>query len=265
MLDTAFPALLRSARKAACISQLELALRLGFSQRHISFVESGRARPSRDLIEMWLTETGAPPSARNAALLHAGFAQRLPRRAGANVDAHPARAMLLRLLDVHDPYPAFLFSADWFILRANPGAEWLMRILMPGYAAELPPGTPVDMLAACAHPDGMFSCMRDPRIPAFSLLAQVQIEAFANPALKPRADVLARLLHARFGPDPGGIDPAALIHANFNFDSPRGPLEFFRFQSVTDLPQDVTIAAIRAEVWLPANAATKRVMQQGAG
>lgn len=68
------PDTLQRARRARRVSQLELSLRLGVSQRHVSFVESGRARPSRDLLTRWLGELDAPLALRNAALLQAGFA-----------------------------------------------------------------------------------------------------------------------------------------------------------------------------------------------
>jgi transcriptional regulator with XRE-family HTH domain len=71
---TALPATLRQVRGARRVSQLELSMRLRVSQRHVSFVESGRARPSRELLAAWLEELDAPLSLRNEAMLQAGFA-----------------------------------------------------------------------------------------------------------------------------------------------------------------------------------------------
>ena len=76
-METAPPSLretLQAARKSQRISQLELALRMGVSQRQVSFVESGRARPSRELLLAWLQELQAPLALRNVALQQAGFA-----------------------------------------------------------------------------------------------------------------------------------------------------------------------------------------------
>ena len=101
---TATPTLrhtLQTARQSRRISQLELSLRMGISQRHISFVESGRAQPSRDLLLAWLDELDAPLAVRNVALQQAGFASAYARHELGDAVLAPAREALGRLLEAH--------------------------------------------------------------------------------------------------------------------------------------------------------------------
>ena len=114
MLDT-----LREVRKACRLRQLELSLRLGVSQRHISFVESGRAKPSRELLTAWLQELEAPLVLRNEIMLQAGYA---PIYNTTQLDDPTLAQMndaLQKLLCVHDPLSALVIDAQWNLLRLN--------------------------------------------------------------------------------------------------------------------------------------------------
>lgn len=255
--------LLRDARKRRGISQMELALRIDFSPRHISFVEAGRSRPSRDLIEKWLDEVGAQPSLRSAALLHAGFAPKAHAAGGPDNGpaSHPARALLERLLAVHEPFPAFLFDSDWCIRLTNRAACWMMSVVMPDYLETLPPGAHLDMIDSCAHPAGLLSHMVNAKAAGYALLAQLELEASANPRLRPRIDGLATSLARRFGPRPS-TEAMPFAHATFSFATSAGRFDFFRFQSLVDLPQDVTLHSLRVELSLPLNEATKHAMHE---
>ena len=127
---------LRQARVARRLSQLELSLRMGISQRHVSYVESGRARPSRELLRSWLQVLEAPLAMRNAAMLQAGYA---PLYSAAPLGS-PLLAghdeALSQLLAASDPMPALVLDAHWNVLRANQGARWLLATLLP-WASEL--------------------------------------------------------------------------------------------------------------------------------
>lgn len=111
------PETLQRTRQARRVSQLELSLRLGVSQRHVSFVENGRARPSRDLLTRWLGELDAPLALRNAALLQAGFAPAFRASTLEDPDLAQARAALRQLLNAHDPMPALVLDAQWNLLQ----------------------------------------------------------------------------------------------------------------------------------------------------
>jgi transcriptional regulator with XRE-family HTH domain len=254
---------LRRARLAAGCSQLDLALRLGVSQRHLSFVERGRARPSRNLILAWMREAAAPPALTNAALNRAGYVSIDSGEAGPS----PACAALRQVLDVHEPYPALVFGPDWVIIKANVAGQWLCRALMPeatGHLASTESG--LDMIATLAHPDGLMARMRDPWVAGGALLDQLRNEEWAWPGLKPRTDAFEASLLARFGPRPPSVRRAAGEPClNLVFDTPLGALSFFTIQSVFALPQDVTPASLRIELWFPADEATRAVMRARRG
>lgn len=254
--------LLRGERKRRGLSQMELALRLGFSPRHISFVEIGRARPSRMLIERWLAEVEAQPSIRSAALLHAGFAPRPDASDEPPCGPAANRAEVFdRLLAVHEPFPAFVFDADWYIRKANRAARWLMSVVMPGHMSVIPSGRDVDMLAACADPAGLLSTMIDAESFADGHLGQLELEASANPRLQRRLAALTDAYQRRFGRRPIASPDSSGGQTTFCFSTPFGQLEFFRFQSLVDLPQDVTLQSHRVEVSLPLTERTRRVMR----
>jgi transcriptional regulator with XRE-family HTH domain len=158
------PTMLRQARHARRISKLELPLRMGVSQRHVSFVEGGRFWLSRELLSAWLQELDTPLALRNAAMLQAGYA--LIYSAAPLGDPSLARAdeAMAQLVQVHDPMPALLIDAQWNVLRLNQGSRWLAPTLMPG-AAGLLQSAPLNMLDLLAHPE---AARRDRRLMAVS-------------------------------------------------------------------------------------------------
>ncbi len=129
---------LRDARASIGASQLDLALRLGISQRHVSFVETGRSRPSRDLILNWMTETAAPLSIRNAALHSAGFAVTSEEPIPANDAMRQTPAVVERVLAAHEPLPGMVFGADWRMVSLSPSGQWLFAMVMREFLAGVP-------------------------------------------------------------------------------------------------------------------------------
>lgn len=154
VLTHTLPVTLQQARKARRLSQLELSMRVGVSQRHVSFVESGRAKPSRDLLMAWLRELEAPLAVRNAAMLQAGYAPAFSSAALDDPSLAHANAALLQLLKTHDPMPAMVIGAQWELLHINQGAQWLATTLMP-WAVELISTQPLNMLDMLIHPKGL--------------------------------------------------------------------------------------------------------------
>ena len=171
---------LQTARKSKRLSQLELALRMGVSQRHVSFVESGRAQPSRELLLSWLHELQAPLALRNVALQQAGFAPVYRGSELADAVLAPVRDALAQLLQAHDPMPAMVMDAAWNVLHMNRGAQWLATTLMP-WMADLPPGQPVNMIDAMLHPEGMTKHITNLEEVAPALLAHLRDDASVVP------------------------------------------------------------------------------------
>jgi transcriptional regulator with XRE-family HTH domain len=122
-LTHTLPVTLQQARKARRLSQLELSLRVGVSQRHISFVESGRAKPSRPLLLAWLQELDAPLAVRNAAMLQAGYAPAYGETLLDDPALAQAHSAIQHLLQSHDPMPALAFDAHWNLLHINRGGS----------------------------------------------------------------------------------------------------------------------------------------------
>ena len=189
---------LQTARKSKRLSQLELALRMGVSQRHVSFVESGRAQPSRELLLSWLHELQAPLALRNVALQQAGFAPVYRGSELADAVLAPVRDALAQLLQAHDPMPAMVMDAAWNVLHMNRGAQWLATTLMP-WMADLPPGQPINMIDAMLHPEGMTQPITNLEEVAPALLAHLRDDASVVPEILPRVEQLAQQLQQRLG------------------------------------------------------------------
>ena len=261
-LTHTLPATLQQARKARRISQLELSLRVGVSQRHVSFVESGRARPSRDLLLAWLQELDAPLALRNAALLQAGYAPAYGAATLADPALAQAHGALVQLLQAHDPMPALVLDAQWNLLQMNRGGRWLAATLLP-WAADLPQDAPVNMLDLLAHPEGFTRHMRNLDEVGPALLAHLRDDASVQPALVPRVEAFAALLRGRLGAQAlhaGWPRPLAPVLTT-RFDTVHGPLAFFSMFTTFGTPQDITLASLRVEHMFAADAATQAVLQ----
>jgi transcriptional regulator with XRE-family HTH domain len=256
------PTTLRQARHARRISQLELSLRMGVSQRHVSFVEGGRSRPSRELLASWLQELDTPLALRNAAMLQAGYA---PIYSAAPLgDPSLARAdeAMSQLLQAHDPMPALLIDAQWNLLRLNQGARWLALTLMPA-AAGLPDGAPLNMLDLLAHPEGFMCRMSNLRDMAPTLLAHLQGEVAALPALAPRVQAVADRMRLLLGgglPQHGALHPSAPVLTT-RFATVHGELAFFSMFTTFGTPQDITLASLRVEHMFAADESTRAVLR----
>lgn len=126
---TEFPHSLKTWRKARRFSQLDLALEADVSARHISFLETGRARPSREMIGRLGDALELPLDARNQMLIHAGFAARYPKRAWDDADMAPIRGAVDHMLLSHAPYPAIALDRLWAVVGMNPPAAILFGLM----------------------------------------------------------------------------------------------------------------------------------------
>lgn len=251
---------LQTARKSKRLSQLELALRMGVSQRHVSFVESGRAQPSRELLLSWLHELQAPLALRNVALQQAGYAPVYRGSELADAVLAPVRHALAQLLQAHDPMPAMVMDAAWNVLQMNRGAQWLATTLMP-WVAELLPGTPINMIDAMLHPEGMTKHITNLEEVAPALLAHMRDDASVVPDILPRAEQLAQQMQQRLGKRVLAAWPRQMAPVlTTRFATPHGELAFFSMFSTFGTPQDITLASLRVEHVFPADEATRAVL-----
>lgn len=262
-METASPSLrdtLQTARKSKRISQLELALRMGVSQRHVSFVESGRAQPSRELLLSWLHELQAPLALRNVALQQAGFAPVYRGSELSDAVLAPVREALSRLLAAQDPMPAMVMDAAWNVLQMNRGAQWMALTLMP-WIAHLPQDQPINMLDAMLHPEGMTRHMTNLEEVAPAMLAHLRDDASVAPELATRVELLAAQIQKRLGkrtltPWPRQMAPVLTTR----FSTAHGELAFFNMFSTFGTPQDITLASLRVEHLFAADDATRAVI-----
>src|SRR5262245_49867123 len=118
-----FGPMLRTWRRRRGASQLALALQSGVSQRHVSFLESGRARPSREMVVQLTTALDVPLRQRNAMLLAAGFAPVYRETNLAAPELTPVRQAIDRILKKHEPYPAIVIDRLWNLQQANEAAQ----------------------------------------------------------------------------------------------------------------------------------------------
>lgn len=259
-LNSSLTSTLQHARKARRYSQLELSLRLQISQRHISFVESGRAKPSRELLMAWLQELDAPLVVRNAAMLQAGYApaySAAPLNDPSLAQAHDA---LVQLLNAHDPMPALVIDAHWNLLHLNRGGQWLTATLMP-WAANLPADMPVNMLDVLAHPEGLTKHMTNLAEVGPALLAHLRDDASLQPDIAAKVEAFAELLRSRLGTQ--HLHSSTRLSApvlTTRFNTVYGELAFFSMFTTFGTPHDITLASLRVEHMFAADEATRAVI-----
>lgn len=257
---------LQSARRSARISQLELALRLGVSQRHVSFVESGRSKPSRSLLIAWLRELGSPLALRNTVMLQAGYAPAYRETRPDDPLLQPTRAAMTQLLTTHDPMPAMVIDANWTVLELNKGADWLARLLMPAIA-DLPAPLPsFNLIDAYCQPDGLLNAVVNLAETGPMTLAHLRQHQRAHPALAARVDAFAAALASRLGHGLSATDTAADQVAPpvtpFRVATAHGELAFFAMYTTFGSPQDITLASLRVEHLFAQDSFTVEVLRR---
>ncbi len=255
--------LLRDARGIRSTSQLDLAIRLGVSQRHVSFIESGRARPSRELLIAWLEEVDAPRPMRNAALQQAGYS------ASGAFDGKAVGAItcsaLAKMLQAHEPMPALVFDSDWRIVECNTACRWILSVLMPGPWKEFEDPRGFDLLEAALHPQGFFSRMRNIAAVAPAMLMQLKAEALSRSGLIAKAEALEAFFVERLGSLPPAEFDACRPHLDVEFETEFGVLSFLSIQSVFGLVQDVSVASYRVKLWYPNDDTTRDIVTRYGG
>ena len=247
--------LLRSWRTSRRLSQLELSSRAGVSARHLSFVETGRARPTREMILRIARRLDVPLRGQNELLLAGGYA---PAWAETGLSEAPLSAVMSSLRDVldgHAPYPAVLVDRHWTMVDANAAVS---RFLDGCAAWLLEP--PVNVLRLSLHPDGMAPRIRNLAEWRTHVLHRLDQQAAhtADPVLRSLHDELAGYPGGLVPAAPTGLPPTGLV-VPLRFDD----LSFFSITAVLGTPLDVTLAELAIESFLPADAATASALHRG--
>ncbi|HTJ56927.1 MAG TPA: helix-turn-helix transcriptional regulator [Devosiaceae bacterium] len=245
---------LREWRQRRHLSQLDLALDAEISTRHLSFVETGRSAPSRDMVLRLAAELDVPLRERNALLLAAGYAPVYADRSLDDASFKTVRAAIEILLKAHDPFPALAIDRYWNLVTANRAGMALMQ----GVASHLLE-PPVNVLRVSLHPDGAASRIENLAEWRAHLLHRLrkQFEASADPKLLDLLDELKGYP----APPPHSPDPAA-IAVPLCVRSERGTMSFLSTTMLFGTPLDVSLSELAIEIFLPADAATVDLLRQ---
>jgi transcriptional regulator with XRE-family HTH domain len=250
--------LLRSWRQRRRLSQLDLAVEAEVSTRHLSFVETGRSRPSRELVLHLAEHLDVPLRERNSLLLAAGYAPAYRERSLDDEGMDPVRDALDRLLAGHDPYPAVIVDRRWDLVTANGAALRLFTADVAPHLLE----PPVNVYRLGLHPDGLAPKVRNFADYADHLLVRLQRDV----ALSGDPDLAALLEEVRSYPGVGDAspvltDPAQLLFLPMRMEGPDGTeLSFFSTLATFGTPLDVTLAELCIEAFYPADEPTKRAL-----
>jgi transcriptional regulator with XRE-family HTH domain len=243
--------LLRDWRRRRRLSQLDLALEAGVSARHLSFVETGRSRPSPEMLLHLSDELEIPLRDRNQLLLAAGYAPRFAERALDAPEMEPVREALDLVLAAHDPYPALVVDRAWNIVAANQS----LALLTQGVAPHLLE-PPVNALRVSLHPEGLA-----PRIVNLGEWRAHLLERFARHVAVTGDPELAELygeIAALPGPPApnGAHDRAGEILVPLRVRVGGEELAFFSTIATFGTALDITVAELAIESFFAADAAT---------
>ncbi|WP_308267674.1 helix-turn-helix domain-containing protein [Yinghuangia soli] len=250
-----FPGELRRRRTARRVSQLELAVRAGTTQRHLSFMERGRSRPGRAMVIRIAESLELPLRERNSLLHAAGYAPVYPESRLEEPMLRPVREALDGILQGHMPYPAMVVRPYGEVVAAN-GA---LAVLTEGASPELLAG-PVNMLRLMLHPDGMAKRVVNLAQWGRHVTGNMRAHADRNP--DPRLDAFIAELEEYLpdeapGPDHLGFAvPLRLARAD-------GPGELRLITTLTSFATavDVTLAELHLEAFLPADEETAEALR----
>jgi len=242
------------------MSQLELALDAEISTRHLSFVETGRAAPSRRMILALADRLEIPMRERNVLLVAGGFAPVFPERDLAAPEMRGAREVIDVVLQGHLPYPAFALDRRWNILASNRSLPRLYE----GVAEELVT-PPVNALRLTLHPRGMASKVINLAEWRANVLQRLraQIAATADEGV---AELYAELKSYGDEDESAFGDGRAAPLISFQLMSDVGPLSFLTTTMTFDAPLDVTLSELIIECFFPADPETRdrvRAMADG--
>jgi transcriptional regulator with XRE-family HTH domain len=246
--------LLKMWRSKRRVSQLDLASSAGVSPRHLSFVETGRSKPSREMVLHLAEQLDVPLRDRNALLTAAGFAPLYRESALDAPELASVRQAIEVILTGHEPCPAFVIDGAWNLLEANAGVAGFLDLISPELLAP-----PINIIRASLHPQGLSRCIVNFDEYAAHVIERLrrQLAASADPGLD------ALLAEVSDYPDVARalgrmavLPPlAAVLPMHFRLDDGT-ELRFFSTMTVFGSPLDVTIAELAIESFFPSDEAT---------
>ena len=251
--------LLRSWRLRRRMSQLDLAVEAEVSSKHLSFVETGRAVPSREMLLRLAEELALPLREQNILLVAGGYAPIFPEHALNAPELDMARTAIDLVLRGHEPYPALAINRHWVMVAANRALPMLLAGIAPTLLAE-----PINVFRLGLHPEGMAARIINYVSWRNNLLARLrkQIELSADAVL------IELLQEVSSYPAPASAanqthrfpDNSALAAVPLQLRSDMGVLSFIGTTTVFGTPIDITLSELAIESFFPADMETAQVM-----
>jgi transcriptional regulator with XRE-family HTH domain len=259
---SAFGRLLKDWRWRRGFSQLDLAVAARTTQRHLSFVESGRAKPSRDMILRLAATLSLSLRQQNALMLAAGYAPAWHERDLSAPDLAVVNRALDYMLGQHEPFPAFVLDRCWNVLRANRGASNLTKFLT-GAAPSTSLSQRINLAVALLAPDGLRPFVINWQEVALHFVRSVRADAHAN-GMTSTSGLLNRLLAF-----PDVLEISELITSEedqrpvlpIHFQRDGNSLRLFTTIATLGTPRDVTLEEIRIEFFFPIDEATAQTFR----
>jgi len=251
--------LLRGWRQRRRLSQLDVSARAAISTRHLSFLETGRARPSREMVLHLAEELDVPLRERNTLLVAAGFAPVYRETPLEGEDMAAVRQSLEQLLAGHEPFPALVVDRQWDLVLANRAVGLLLTGVSPALLAP-----PVNVLRVSLHPDGLASKIANFEEWSGHLLSRLgrEVTATGDPALASLYDELAAFPGvSRPEPHVPHGDGASRLMVTLRLKTPLGDLAFFSTVATFGTAVDITLAELSIETFFPADPVTAAALR----
>jgi transcriptional regulator with XRE-family HTH domain len=254
-----FGSMLREWRRARGASQLDLSLICGMSQRHLSFLESGRSRPSRSMVLHLASALTLPLRQQNAMLLSAGFAPVYKERALDAPDMRPVEQAISHALRQQEPYPAILVDGSYNILRSNHALRILLGFLLGTERAAVAAQAPINAVEIVLNPDGLRPFIDNWNEVAGWLLRRLRAEVMLEGPDRETAPLLDRVLAlpevaqvAQANTALEDLPPTLVVR----FCKGDVRLALFSMIATIGTPLDVSLQNLRLELFFPADDAT---------
>ena len=246
---------LREWRTRRRMSQMDLALDIEISTRHLSFIETGRSKPSAAMLQRIADCLEVPHRARNALLLAGGYAPDYQERPLDSAEMAGMKAIVEHVLKGHEPYPALAVDRHWNMVAANAAVSLLTQLAAPELFEP-----PVNVLRVAMHPKGLAPHIVNRGEWRTHLLERLdhQIDASADAGL-----IALREELAGYGADAGGDHGSAAngIAVPLILDTPMGQIRFVSTVTIFGTPVDITLSELAIEAFFPADAESAALLQ----
>jgi transcriptional regulator with XRE-family HTH domain len=253
-------ALLREWRQRRRLSQLDVASRSAVSARHLSFIETGRSRPSREMVLHLAQRLDIPLRERNRLLLAAGYAPGFGERSLDERDMQPVREAVERLLRAHEPYPALVVDRRWNIVASNRGVDFVVRDVAPELLA-----VPANAYRVALHPDGLAPRIRNLGEWSAHMLTRLrrELDVAPDPELSALYEEVAAYPGVQMSFEQRSEAEAIVLTHTLELDDAR--LTLFSTVTTFGTARDVTLAELSIESFFPADAETAAALAAGIG